>query len=153
MEQILQFLTEWGYAGILISSFLAGSIIPFASEVVVVAVVQAGLSPVWCVVWATLGNTLGGVTCYLLGRAGKTVWIERWLRIKPATIERAQRFLHGRGAVMALFVALPYIGDAIAVVLGLMRANMPLTFGAMAVGKCIRYILVVGAAAGIISLF
>lgn len=153
MEQILSFFAAWGYGGIFLSSFLAGSIIPFASEAVVAAAAQGGLAPWLCIAWATAGNTLGGMTCYLLGRAGKTSWIERFLRIRPESIERAQRFLKGRGAVMALFVSLPYIGDAIAVVLGLMRANVPVTVCAMAAGKCIRYIAVVYAAEGIFSLF
>ena len=153
MEAVIEFFTEWGYVGIFLSAFLAGSILPFSSEIVLVALVQAGLSPLWCVVWATVGNTLGGVTCYLIGRLGKTEWIERYLRINRRHIERAERFLHGRGALTAVFVALPYIGDAIAVVLGLMRSNVWLTTFAMAVGKAVRYVAVLYAAEGIISLF
>ncbi|MCH5330515.1 MAG: DedA family protein [Alistipes sp.] len=153
MEQIAQLFTEWGYAGIFLSAFLAGSIVPFASEAVVVLLAQSGLSPWLCLLWATAGNTLGGVSCYWIGRLGKTEWINRWLKIKPAALERAQRFLKGRGAVMALFVALPYIGDAIAVALGLMRADFALTTVAMAIGKGLRYIAVLYAAEGIISLF
>lgn len=153
MEQLSQFFIDWGYAGIFLSSFLAGSVLPFASEAVLVVLVKSGLSPAACVAWATAGNTLGGITCYLIGRLGKPQWIERFLRISPRTLERAQNFLRGRGALMALFVALPYIGDAIAVALGLMRANFTLTTASMAAGKCIRYIAVLYAAEGIISLF
>lgn len=153
MDSLIQFFMEWGYVGIFLSAFLAGSIVPFSSELVVVALAQAGLSPLWCVVWATAGNTLGGVTCYYIGRLGKTEWIERYLRISHERIEKTRAFLHGRGAVMALFVALPYVGDAIAVVLGLMRSNVWITTLAMMVGKAVRYIAVIYAAEGIISLF
>jgi membrane protein YqaA with SNARE-associated domain len=118
-----------------------------------VALAQAGLSPLWCVVWATAGNTLGGVTCYYIGRLGKTEWIERYLRISHERIEKTKAFLRGRGAVMALFVALPYVGDAIAVVLGLMRSNALITTLSMMIGKALRYIAVIYAAEGIASLF
>lgn len=153
MEGVIEFFIEWGYVGIFLSAFLAGSILPFSSELVVVALVQAGLSPLWCVVWATAGNTLGGLTCYLIGRLGKTEWIERYLRISREHLDRAERFMKGKGAFMALFVALPYIGDAIAVVLGLMRSNIWITTSAMAVGKGLRYVALLYAAEGLISLF
>lgn len=153
MEQLAQFFVEWGYFGVFISAFLAGSILPFASEAVVVVLVQSGLAPWWCIAWATAGNTLGGITCYLIGRMGKTQWIERFLRIRPEQLDKALRFLQGKGAFMALFVALPYIGDVIAVALGLMRANFTITALSMLVGKFLRYVAVVYAAEGIISLF
>ena len=153
MDSVIEFFMEWGYVGIFLSAFLAGSVVPFSSELVVVTLAQAGLSPVWCIIWATAGNTLGGITCYYIGRLGKTEWIERYLRISHERIEKTKRFLRGRGAVMALFVALPYIGDAIAVVLGLMRSNFAITTLAMMVGKAARYVAVVYAAEGIISLF
>lgn len=153
MEQIAQFFVDWGYLGIFISAFLAGSILPFASEAVMVVLAQSELSGWLCILWATVGNTLGGVTCYWIGRLGKVEWMERYLKISPETLARTQRFLKGRGAFMALFVALPYIGDAIAVALGFMRANFTLTTLAMAAGKFIRYVAVLYAAEGIISLF
>lgn len=153
MEQIAQIFAGWGYAGIFASSFLAGSVLPFASEAVLVVLVKSGLAAWPCILWATAGNTLGGITCYYIGRLGKIEWMERYLRISPATLERAQRFLKGRGALMALFVALPYIGDAIAVALGFMRSNLTLTAAAMAAGKFVRYVAVLYAADGIISLF
>ena len=114
---------------------------------------QAGLSPVWGVVWATAGNTLGGMTCYGIGRLGKTEWIERYLRISREHIDKATRFLAGKGALMAFFVALPYIGDAIAVVLGLMRSNVWVTTLSMFLGKLLRYVALLYAAEGLISLF
>ena len=82
-----------------------------------------------------------------------TEWIERYLRISHERIEKTTAFLQGRGAVMALFVALPYVGDAIAVVLGLMRSNFWVTTLAMMLGKAARYIAVVYAVEGIASLF
>lgn len=153
MDAVGQFLLDYGYIGMFLSAFLAGSILPFSSEAVLIAFVQMGLSPVGAVAAATLGNTAGSMTCYWIGHLGKEEWITRYLKVPPHQLARAERFLHGRGAWMAFFSFLPVIGDAISVVLGLMRANLPVTVFAMTLGKVLRYAALVLAAQGIISLF
>ena len=76
IDTLIQLLIDWGYAGLFISALLAGSIIPFSSELVMLALVKVGLNPAICVLAATLGNTMGGMTCYYMGHLGKTDWIE-----------------------------------------------------------------------------
>ena len=61
VDTLVQLLIDWGYVGLFISALLAGSIIPFSSEIVMVALVKVGLGPALCVLSATLGNTLGGM--------------------------------------------------------------------------------------------
>ena len=51
-----------------------------------------------------------------------------------------QRFLQGKGALMAFFAFLPFIGEAIAIALGFMRSNVMLTSLSMFTGTLIRYI-------------
>ena len=70
VDSLVQLLIDWGYLGLFISALLAGSIVPFSSELVMIALVKVGLSPVMCVLFATLGNTIGGMTCYYMGRLG-----------------------------------------------------------------------------------
>ena len=139
IESLVQLLTDWGYLGLFISALLAGSIVPFSSELVMGALVAMGLEPWLCVLAATLGNTLGGPTCYWLGRLGRIDWIEKYLGVKREKVERVQRFLQGRGALMAFFAFLPFVGEAIAVALGFMRSNLWLTTVSMFAGKLARY--------------
>lgn len=139
IESLVQLLTDWGYLGLFISALLAGSIVPFSSELVMGALVAMGLEPWLCVLAATLGNTLGGLTCYWLGRLGRIDWIEKYLGVKCEKVERVQRFLQGRGALMAFFAFLPFVGEAIAVALGFMRSNLWLTTVSMFAGKLARY--------------
>lgn len=139
IDALVQLLTDWGYVGLFISALLAGSIVPFSSELVMGALVAMGLHPWLCVLSATLGNTLGGLTCYWLGRLGRIDWIEKYLGVKREKVERMQRFLQGRGALMAFFAFLPFVGEAIAVALGFMRSNLWLTTLSMFVGKLVRY--------------
>ena len=101
VDILVQLLIDWGYVGLFISALLAGSIIPSSSEIVMVALVKVGLSPALCVLSATLGNTLGGMTCYYMGRLGRIDWIEKYFKVKREKIERMQHFLQGKGALMA----------------------------------------------------
>ncbi len=153
MDLLTQYLLEYGYFGMFISAFLAGTVVPFASEAVLIALIQMGLDPYLTVAFATLGNAAGGMTCYGIGRLGKKEWIEKYLKVKPELMAKAERFIQGRGAWMSFFSFLPVIGDAITVVLGLMRANVWITTTGVLLGKLARYVSVVFATEGLISLF
>ena len=90
----------------------------------------------------------------LLDRAfGQADWITRYLRVEPAKIDRVSRFLEGKGALFAFFTFLPYVGEAVAIVLGLMRSNVWITAVAMFVGKLLRYVAIVAALQGVLSWF
>ena len=151
VDSLTQVLVEWGYVGLFLSALLAGSIVPFSSELVMVALVGMGLSPALCVLSATLGNTLGGMTCYYLGRLGRLDWIEKYLKVKREKIERTRLFLQGKGALMAFFTFLPFVGEAIAIALGFMRSNVPLVVLSMLLGKLVRYAVMLAALQGVAS--
>lgn len=148
MDNFIQFLIDWGYGGMFISAFLAGTILPFSSEVVLLACVALGLDPLLSTLSTTLGNVLGGLTCYWIGRLGKMEWIEKYFRVSRKQLDKAARFIHGKGSWMALFSFLPVIGDALLIALGLMKANVWIVFAAMSIGKLIRYAVIVMTAIG-----
>lgn len=152
MDAIAQFFVEWGYIGLFLSALLAGSILPFSSELVLTVLVQMGADPIVCLISASVGNTLGGLICYWLGYLGNMQWIERWLGVEKEKLDKAERFVRKYGAWMGLFSVLPWIGEAIVVVLGLMRSNIYYTTLAMAVGKAVRYALIILAVEGVTSL-
>ena len=141
IDSAIELLIEWGLAGLIISALLAGSIVPFSSELVLVALIKLGLPPIACLLSATLGNTAGGMTCYYMGRLGKIAWIEKYFKVKKEKVDKMVNFLQGKGAMMAFFAFLPAIGEVIAIALGFMRSNTWITVGSMFLGKLIRYIL------------
>ena len=69
VDTLVQLLIDWGYVGLFISALLAGSIIPFSSEIVMVALVKVGLSPALCVLSA-LGKYAGRHDVLLHGTSG-----------------------------------------------------------------------------------
>ena len=152
IDTLVQWLTDWGYFGLFISALLAGSILPFSSEAVMVALVKVGLSPALCILSATLGNTIGGMTCYYMGHIGRIDWIEKYFKIKKEKIDKMQHFLQGKGALMAFFAFLPFVGEAIAFALGWMRSNLALTAASMFAGKLMRYLLMLWALQGALSM-
>ncbi|MBR2169571.1 MAG: DedA family protein [Alistipes sp.] len=153
IETITQFFIDWGYIGLFISAFVAGSILPFSSEVVLTVLVQMGADPTVCLLSASVGNTAGGLVCYWLGYLGNMEWIERWLKIDKQKMDKVSGFVKRYGAVMGLFGVLPWVGEVIIVLLGLMRANVYITTFTMFIGKFIRYLLIILALQGVNSLF
>lgn len=130
-----------GYLGLFIASFLAATVVPFSSEVVFSAMVFGGLDAWKCVFVATLGNWLGGMTCYYMGRLGKIEWIEKYLRIKKEKMEKFMGKLHHYGDWFAFFSFLPGVGDVIAVASGYFRCRWWIVALSMLLGKFVRYIV------------
>lgn len=138
---MLALLTEYGYWGMLIAAFLAGSFFPFSSEVVMTGLLASGLDAWLLIIYGTIGNVLGSVLNYGVGRMGKLEWIERYLHVSRKDLDKAERFMAGRGAWMGFFAFLPILGSAITILLGLMRANPVISLVSVTLGKFLRYLV------------
>ncbi|MBD8387620.1 MULTISPECIES: YqaA family protein [Dysgonomonas] len=139
---MLDGFVEYGYIGLFLASFLAATILPFGSEFVFAGLLAMGMNAWGCVIVASVGNWLGGMTNYYLGSLGKVEWIEKYLKVKKEKIEKMQHWLEGKGAIMAFFSFMPVVGDIIALALGYMRANVYVVNIAMFAGKFVRYVLI-----------
>ena len=85
----MESFAEWGYLGLFFASFLAATIIPFLSSEALLSLMivnQYNLGSVLLV--ATIGNWFGGLSCFYMGWLGKWSLIEKYLKIKTATLER-----------------------------------------------------------------
>lgn len=151
MDTFLQILAEWGYLGMFISAFLAGTVLPFSSEAVLLTCIGFGLDPILSTLATTAGNALGGLTCYWIGHLGKDKWIEKYLGVKQKTLKKAEKFVHGKASSIAFLSFLPVIGDAILIVLGLMHANVWIVSVTMTLGKLARYAILVATTLKIIT--
>ena len=137
----METLIEYGYIGVFIASFLAATILPFSSEIVLTGVLVGGATYWPCMIAATTGNFIGGMTCYWLGMIGKIEWIKKYLRLDISKLQNIQEKIKNRGAWVSFFVFLPGIGDFIAVALGFMRANVWIVAAFMFAGKALRYVI------------
>lgn len=143
MDTLIALLSDYGYVGMLVAAFLAGSVFPFSSEAVMLALLAAGLNPAGLIIYGTIGNVLGSMFNYSVGRLGKIEWIEHYLHIAPDKLEKARRFMANKGAWGGLFSPLPILGGAITVVLGLMRANIAIVFASVTISKLARYLALI----------
>jgi membrane protein YqaA with SNARE-associated domain len=113
-----------------LSSFLAATLLPGGSEVVLYALLAREPALFWpALAWATLGNTFGALTSYLLGRLFKP-------KADPA---REIRWLQRFGAPLLLLAWAPLIGDALCVAAGWLRVNIGAATLFIALGKFLRY--------------
>ena len=129
------------YVSLFFAAFLAATVVPFSSEVVLTGMLAAGYSPVISIVVATLGNWLGSLTSYWIGRLGKWEWIEKYLKIPTSKIERVSNKIKGKEGWIAFFSWLPGIGDPIVVALGFLKTRFFTTMIWILIGKTVRFIV------------
>ena len=127
----MEALLDWGYIGLFVGSFVAATVVPFSSDVLLVGMLAAGGNVWLSVLVATVGNWAGGLTSY---------WIEKYLRVKHETLERHKSKVDRFGAWLALLTWLPFVGDVFAVALGFYRLNFRKSAVLMLVGKGARFV-------------
>jgi membrane protein YqaA with SNARE-associated domain len=133
---------EIGLIGLFIAAFLSATIIPFSSELLFVAFLSAGFPLLTCVLVASVGNTLGGMSSYGLGRLGNHKTILKYVGVSARSSERWRGPASRYGSILALFCWAPIIGDIIAVALGLFKAPLVPVLGFMTLGKTGRYVAI-----------
>ena len=112
-----------------------------SSEAVLAAMVIGGFDPVVCVMVASAGNSLGGMTSYFLGYVGKWAWVEKLFpRSRDDKVAKVKAWADRYGSRAALLCWLPVVGDPLAIALGFIRSPVWQVGGFyMTVGKFLRY--------------
>lgn len=145
-------LESWGYVGLFLATFLAATIVPFPSELVFIfCVSHDGLSPLYCILIATIGNTLGALTLYWMGTLGKLRWLCVYGRIPPHKVRRFCRKAQKWGPPLALISFLPAIGQLIVISLGLLHCDLKKVTIFTLVGKGLRYVVTALITLGVIE--
>ena len=131
---MFEFSAESGFIALFAASFIAATVLPGGSEVVLIAVLHKHPEALWqAVAVATVGNTLGGLTSYWVGRL-----------IPNRVHNKSIIYLHRYGYWALLFSWVPLVGDALAVAAGWLRFSPWISLAAFAAGKLFRYLLVAG---------
>ena len=137
----MESFAEWGYLGLFFASFLAATIIPLGSEIVLSILIANNYDLTLSLFIASIGNWAGGLSSYGIGRLGNWNFIERYFRVSKQKIESLKSQTDEWGSLLAFFCWLPIIGDPIAISLGFFRTNFFMVSFWMLIGKLIRYII------------
>lgn len=130
------------YSGLFIAALLAATLIPAQSESVLVGLVLSQHYAFWgLIVVATLGNTLGSVMNWWLGRYLQHFQHKRWFPVSAAGLQRAQMHFQRYGLWSLLLSWVPIIGDPLTVVAGLLRVPFWVFLGLVTLAKGGRYLL------------
>ncbi|MDX1519944.1 MAG: YqaA family protein [Gammaproteobacteria bacterium] len=125
------------------SAFLAATILPFYSEVVLFSLLRSGGDAATLVIVATLGNTLGAVVNWIMGRYLLHFQDRRWFYFSEKQIEKAQRWFQRYGFWSLLLAWMPIGGDALTLIAGIMKVRLWLFLLLVGSGKALRYISIV----------
>ena len=153
VDLIIEFLKDYGYWGMGIMAFLAGTIVPITSEVLLLFFLGVGLNAVGLVLAATVGNTIGGITCFMIGYLTTKEKVQKFFKVSDRRMKRADILIQKYGYWTAAFSFLPVLGEVFLLSLGVMRVNRMKVIVLMAAGKLFRYAFVVVSAIGIAKFF
>jgi membrane protein YqaA with SNARE-associated domain len=130
------------FAWLFALSFGAASILPLASEPLLLALLVAGERPAWVLVLvAGLGNTLGSVANWAIGRQLSAYRSSRWFPVRPDPLARAERWYTTYGRPALLLAWVPIIGDVLTVAAGVLRERFWIFLPLVAVAKFGRYLV------------
>jgi membrane protein YqaA with SNARE-associated domain len=131
------------YFGLFIAAFGAATLLPLQSEAVLTSLLILGKHPVWALITvATVGNSLGAIVNWLLGRYIDHLRYKKWFPVSEDKLARAQRGYHRYGRWSLLLSWVPVIGDPLTVVAGVMREPLLSFILIVTIAKLGRYLVV-----------
>lgn len=138
-----------GYAGLFLSALVAATLLPMQSEAVLAGLLLGGSHSVAVLLAvATIGNVLGAVINWALGRFLMRFRDRRWFPASDAQMARAEGWYrrYGRWSLLASWV--PLVGDPLTVVAGVLREPFWIFLLLVTVAKAGRYLVL---AAGVLA--
>lgn len=128
------------YIGLFLAAFGAATLLPLQSEAVLVGLLLSERYWLWLLLAvATLGNVLGSLVNWWLGRAIERFHDRRWFPVSPAHLQKARFHYQRYGHWSLLLSWLPVIGDPLTLVAGVMRVPLGRFLLIVTLAKGARY--------------
>lgn len=132
-------MTAAVYGSLFLSAFISATVFPGQSEAVLAGLLLAGHPPIGLIVVASVGNILGSVLNWGIGRGVERFRHRRWFPASPGMLERAQRWYARCGRWSLLLSWAPVIGDPLTLVAGMMRERFGVFLLLVGLAKTGRY--------------
>ena len=121
-------------------SVLAATIIPFGCEIYFSAlVIRFPEHALYILIIATLGNNIGSMITFQMAKFFGEKKGLKFFKVSETNEERAKKFIDKIGIYASFFCFAPIIGDVIAVVFGILKANFLRFSIIMGLGKLTRF--------------
>ena len=133
------------YGALFLSAFLAATLLPAQSELVLSGLLLSGGQPVWALITvAAVGNTLGAAVNWGVGRYAVLYSDRPWFPVKKERLARAEYWYCKYGRWSLLLSWAPVIGDPLTLAAGLLREPFSSFLALVALAKTVRYLAVAG---------
>lgn len=146
-------MEEYGLLGLFLATFASSTILPLPSEAVVATFIALKYNPYLILIVASIGNVLGSVTTYALGYFGLTKVLEKFSKIDEGKVRYFRQKSHKHGALLSFLSFLPFFGDIFTLALGLAKYNIYRCIFFIALGKTLRYALIIFFADSVMKYF
>ncbi|EKS70721.1 MULTISPECIES: YqaA family protein [Caballeronia] len=135
-------LTLSAYGGLFLAAFGAATLLPLQSEAVLVGLLLSkSYSTATLILVATIGNVLGSLVNWVLGRYIERFKSRRWFPVSDEKLDRAQRMYQRLGKWSLLLSWAPVIGDPLTLLAGVMREPLLPFVALVTVAKLGRYLV------------
>lgn len=140
------------YLLLFIWCFTAASLVPLACEPYFTALVVKTQTWIAPLAIATIGNTLGSITTFLIGRKTAELTLQKLSSKNQTRFERAHNLLHRHGAIILVLAWVPILGDVLVAVAGALRCDFWKSVFWITIGKLLRFAVIAFVALRIVEM-
>ena len=132
-----------GYLSLFTISFLAATILPFSSELMLASMLSIeNYNRTLLITFSSLGNILGSVFNWVLGFYFMKLQNKKWFPFNKKQISKSSLWFEKYGKWSLLFAWVPIIGDPLTFVAGTMKTNFFIFLILVGIGKISRYFII-----------
>ena len=136
-------LILFSYFQLSLISFLAATILPFSSEVVLTTMyLSNSFEPYFLLIFASIGNIMGSITNWYLGKKITLFQNRKWFPISPDQLERSRKYFQKYGLWSLLLAWVPIIGDPLTLLAGVLKVRFGIFFLLVSISKISRYVFI-----------
>ena len=136
-------LILFSYFQLSLISFLAATILPFSSEVVLTTMyLSNSFETYFILIFASIGNIMGSITNWYLGKKITLFQNRKWFPISPDQLERSRKYFERYGLWSLLLAWVPIIGDPLTLLAGVLKVRFSIFFVLVSISKISRYVFI-----------
>ena len=136
-------LILFSYSQLLIISFLAATILPFSSEVLLTTMyLSNSFETYFLLIFTSIGNILGSVANWYLGKKITIFQNRKWFPVSTEQLERSRKYFQKYGLWSLLLSWIPIIGDPLTLLAGVLNVRFSIFLLLVSISKISRYIFI-----------